>query len=94
MTTLPCAHLRNLAHVQSQRDPALRCDVGGQIKSARLRLRQRLVVAEEYLAGDRDDAITVMVIEEVSESLLPDEKLRVRSVNLASGPRQRKSNLD
>jgi hypothetical protein len=34
-----------------------------------------------------------MVVEKVSEGLFPDQKLRVRSVNLACGLRERESNL-
>lgn len=66
-----------------RRDPAFRCDVSEEIKSAGLSLSQRRVVAGKDLAGDRDNAVTMMVIEEVSEGLFPNQKLCVRSVNLA-----------
>jgi hypothetical protein len=36
------------------------------------------------------DAITVVVVEEVGEGLLPDQKLRVRPINLARCLRKRK----
>jgi hypothetical protein len=51
------------------------------MKSAGLRLSQRLIVAGQYLAGDCDHTITVMGIEEVGKSLFPDPKLRVRSLD-------------
>jgi hypothetical protein len=73
----------DLTLVQPQRSPALRCQVGGQLISGRLSLSQSLVVAGQHLACDRDNAIPVMVIKEVSEGLFPDEKLRVRSAVLA-----------
>ena len=44
-------------------------------------------------AGDRDDAITVMVIEEISDGLFPNQKLPVRSVSVACGLRKREGNL-
>jgi len=67
----------DFARVQPEGYPTLRCEVRGEIKSARLGISQRLVIAGQYLAGYRHDAITVMVVEEVGEGLFPHQKLRV-----------------
>lgn len=64
-----------------------------KIKSGGLSLHQRLVVAWQYLASDRDDAVSVVVIQEVRKGLFPDQKLRVRSVDLAGSLRERERNL-
>src|SRR5215510_3697316 len=76
-----------------QHDPTFRCEIGGQIKSSRLSLSERFVIAGQYLAGNCDDAITVMVVEEIREGLFANQKLRVRSVNLARNLRKRERNL-
>lgn len=55
----------NVAHVQPQRYPSSRAYVGGKIKSVGLSLDQRVVVARQNLSGDCDDAIAMMIIEEV-----------------------------
>lgn len=71
----------DFARVQSERDPALRCDVSGKIESVGLGLSQRLIVAWQYFAGDRNNAVTVMVIKEISKGLFSDQKLGVRSMD-------------
>jgi len=83
----------DLSHIKPQRDPAFRGNIRGEIKSAGLSLDQRLVVAGQYLAGNRDDTVSVMVIEEIGERLFADQEPRVRSTELARGLGQREPNL-
>src|SRR5690348_11059348 len=79
---IPAAHqLRHFvpvdfAAIETQRYPAPRADVRRQIKPVRLRRGQRLIFPGQHLAGNRYDSVAVVVVQEISKSLLPDQELR------------------
>jgi hypothetical protein len=83
----------DFADVEAEGDPASGCEVGREIESARLGFREGLVVAGEDFAGDGNDAVAVMVVEEISEGLFADEELRVGTMNEARGFRKRKGDF-
>jgi hypothetical protein len=83
----------NFADVQTQCDPASRCNVRRQIKPAGLRFSERLVVAGKDLARNGDDTVSMVIVEKVSEGLLPNTKLRVGSVDFAGSFGKCESNL-
>ena len=60
----------HFAEVETKADPAARPDVGGQIEFHGIGRHKHGVVAGKSFAADGNDAIAVMVVEEVSEDLL------------------------
>jgi len=83
----------HFAHIQPECNPTPRSDVSGKIESLGLGRSKRLIIARQYFARDCYDTIPVMVIKEVSERLLSDQKLRVRSEYPSCHLRERKGNL-
>ena len=83
----------DFADVEPESDPASGCEVGREIEPARLGLREGFVVAGEDFAGDGNDAVAVMVVEEVGEGLFANEKLRVGTMKEARGFRRRKGDF-
>src|SRR6266481_4489671 len=70
----------HFAHIQTKRDPASWPNIGGQIAAVRLSGDERYVVAGQGFAGDGNDAVAVMVVEEVSEGAFADQKRGVPAV--------------
>src|SRR5271166_3477419 len=62
----------DFADVEAQPDPASRSDVGGHVEFFRVGGDQRDVVAGEDFAIDADDAVAVVVVEEIAEGFLAD----------------------
>lgn len=83
----------DLADVQAERDPTARANIGGKIKSLGLRRGQCLVLAGQNFAGDRDDAISVMIVQKIREGLLAREKLGVAAEHLALGAGEREADF-
>src|SRR5262249_9810715 len=80
-------------YIQPERHPASWSDVSRQVKPVRLGGGQRYIVARQHLAGDRNDAIAVVVVQEICEDLLPDHEACVSSANLTGGLWKRKADL-
>ena len=53
--------------VEAKSDPSFRSHVGGQKESAGLRVGESSVVSGQNLAIEGDDAVPVMVVEEIGE---------------------------
>ena len=79
----------NLADIQAQRDPTAGSEVRGQIESCVIRGHQRGIVAADYFGRHGNDAVAVMVIEKISELLLPDLETGVLTVAIHVGLRKR-----
>ena len=71
----------DFAGVEAERNPSARGDVGREIESLGLSLSQPLVIARQDFAGNGDDTIAVMVVEEVGESLFLHQELGMRAVD-------------
>jgi hypothetical protein len=54
---------------------------------------QRRIVSRQHLAGESDDAIAVMVVQEIPECSLPHQKCCVPSCDLANSLRERAHDL-
>jgi len=83
----------DFADVEAEGDPAARADVGGQVVALGLRSGEGGVFSGEDFAGDGDDAVAVMIVEEVGEGFLAHEELRVGGVDFASGFRESQGEL-
>jgi len=57
-------------------------------KTAAVEPRPAPVVSGKHLARNRDDAVSVMVIEALSEGLLPHQELRMSTSNQSRGLRK------
>lgn len=79
--------------VEPERHPPFRSDVSGKIESFRLSLDQRFVVAGLHFARHSDDAVSVMIVQEVSEGLFPYQELRMGSGGHPRGIRKGQSDL-
>jgi hypothetical protein len=73
------------AEIEAERDPTLVREISRRVELFGIGADQRLVIAGENFAGEADDAIAVMIIEEVGESFFADDETCVRAVKPASG---------
>jgi hypothetical protein len=83
----------NIAPVKPQCHPTSRRNIGRKIKPVRLSVCQRLILARQHFTGDRNDAVAMMIVQKVGKCLFADQKLRMRSVNLALRFREGQSNF-
>jgi hypothetical protein len=79
--------------VQAECGPSFRCEIGGQKKSAGLSGGERFVVSGENFAGDSDDAVSVMVVEEIGKRLFSNQEAGVLAVVPARGLGKRKADF-
>src|SRR5215471_5744596 len=83
----------NGAQVQAERHPSPWSDIRGHIEPVGLGGDQRLVIAGQHPGGYCNDAVSVMVIQVVSEGLLPDQEADVMSSKLLSNLGEREADL-
>src|SRR6185436_7413694 len=73
----------DLADVQPETDPAARPDVGRQIEPGGIELGQIPVLPQPRLEAGGDDAVPMMIVEEIGKHLFPHPKRGVLPVDLA-----------
>ena len=66
--------------IETKADPAARADVRRQVVFHRIGRDEDLVIAGESFAANGNDAIAMMVVEEVSEDFLADTEAGVVSL--------------
>src|SRR5581483_9004412 len=64
-----------------------------QVETLRLRGGERLVLAGQDFAGDRDDGVSVMIVQKICERLLARQKLCMAAVHLALSAGERQADL-
>src|SRR5579863_960992 len=62
----------HFADVETKPNPAARADVGGQVVFHRIGRNENLVIAGESFAANGNDAVAVMVVEEIGKDFLAD----------------------
>ncbi len=75
----------HFADVETKAYPAARTDVGGQVVFHRVRRHEDLVVAGEGFAADGNDAVAVMVVQEIGEDFFADAEAGVVSLQFPGG---------
>ncbi len=64
----------DFGEVEAEGDPAAWADVGGEVVASGLRFSEGGVFAGEDFAGDGDDAVTMVIVEEVGEGFFADSE--------------------
>jgi len=72
----------HFSDVETKTNPTARAYVGGQVVFHRIGRNEDLVVAGESFAANGNDAVAVMVIEEIGEDFLSDTEAGVVSLQL------------
>jgi len=75
----------DFGQVETEGDPAARTDVGWEIVAFRLGFGEGGVFAGKDFTGDGDDAVTVVVVEEIGEDFFSDQKSGVGKLEFARG---------
>ena len=75
----------DLAGVEAESDPSARTDVGGQIVTLGLSSGQGGIFSWKNFAGDGNNAVAVVVMQEVSESSFAHKKGSVGAMEFALG---------
>src|SRR4051794_29557854 len=83
----------DFAGVEAEGDPTAGSHVSREVEAIGLGGGQRLILTGEDLAGYRDNAVAVMVVEEVGEGLFADQELRMATLKLARDLGQGKAEL-
>jgi hypothetical protein len=83
----------DFAGVQAESDPSFRSYVGGQIKPAGLSVGESFVVSGQDLAIDGDDAVSMMVVEEIGKRLFSNPEAGVLTVVPARSLGKRKADF-
>ena len=83
----------DLADIQAKADPSARADVGGHVELLRIGGDEGGVVAGKDFAGDSDDAVAVVIVEEIGEDLLADFEAGVTAHHFPGRFGQRETDL-
>jgi len=75
----------DFGQIETERDPAARADVSREVVAFRLGFGEGGVIAGKDFAGDGDNAVTMMVVEEISKDFFADQKGGVGIFEYARG---------